>query len=210
MNYSLYSGGAFLSRNSYKFEEISSFEGMKNFINTLFLLLLFVSLRSAAQQGILMMPLEQDSAQIELNKQIEYRQLISGQMPAGLMTEKIELPGFNFNEELARRYSLNFNLYSFGGVPTTGISTGSMYPFFSPFHQNGMVFSEGAYKFGDKFTLGGFSYGANSMMSALLPNQGLNKFNTYGSTLFMQYKVSKNFKIETRVNVSQGGKYPGF
>jgi hypothetical protein len=26
----------------------------------------------------------------------------------------------------------------------------------------------------------------------------------------MQYKVSKNFKIETRFNVSQGGRYPGF
>ena len=183
---------------------------MKDFINILFLLLLFISVRSAAQQGILMMPLEQDSAQIELNKQIEYRQLISGQMPAGLITEKIELPGFNFNEELARRYALNLNLYSFGGIPMTGISTGSMYPFFSPFYQNGMVLSEGAYKMGDKFTLGGFSYGANSIMNLPTLNPEMNNFDSYGSTLFLQYKVSKNFKIETRVNVSQRGIHPGF
>ena len=182
---------------------------MTNLKKIIFLLLTFVSMAGTAQQGILMMPLEQDSAQIELGKQIEYRQLISGQMPAGLISEKIELPGFNFNEELARRYSLNLNLYSFGGIPMTGISTGSMYPFFSPFYQNGMVLSEGAYNFGGKFTFGGFSYGANSMMSAPLPNQ-MDKFDNYGSTLFMQYKVSKNFKIETRINVSQRGIYPGF
>jgi hypothetical protein len=84
-----------------------------------------------------------------------------------------------------------------------------MYPFFSPFYQNGMVLSEGAYNFGGKFTFGGFSYGTNSVMSAPLPNQ-MNKFDNYGSTLFMQYKVSKNFKIETRVNINQGGGYPGF
>lgn len=185
---------------------------MNNFKKILFLLLplYLISVKSIAQQGIMMMPLEQDSAQVELGKQIEYRQLISGQMPAELISETIKLPGFNFNDEFSRRYTLNLNMQSFGGIPYTGFSAGSMYPGFSPFYQNGMVLSEAAYKVGDKFTFGGFSYGANSMMSAPLPNQGMNKFDSYGSTIFLQYKVSKNFKIETRVNVNQGGFYPGF
>lgn len=183
---------------------------MKYFRIILFLFLLTITARIFAQQGLIMMPLEQDSAQIELGKQIEYRKLISGQMTAGLMSETIKLPGFNFHNEFARRYTLNLNLQSFGGIPFSGFSAGSMYSMFSPFYQNGMILSEAAYKVGDKFTFGGFSYGANSMLSAPLPNKGMNKFDSYGSTIFLQYKVSKNFKIETRVNVSQGGMYPGF
>ena len=176
----------------------------------LFLPLYLIPVKSIAQQGLIMPTLEQDSAQIELGKQIEYRQLISGQVPGVMSPETIKLPGFNFNDEFSRRYTLNLNMQSFGGIPFTGFSAGSMYPGFSPFYQNGMVLSEAAYKVGDKFTFGGFSYGANSMMSAPLPNQGMNKFDSYGSTIFLQYKVSKNFKIETRVNVNQGGFYPGF
>jgi len=179
---------------------------MKNFKNILFGLLFLISFGSFAQQGIMMMPLEQDSSQIELNKQIEYRQLISGQMPAGLLSEKIILPGFNFKEEYAQRYTLSFNAYSFGSIPASGFSLSSMSPFYSPFYQNGRVFSEAAYKIGDKFTFGGFSYGTNPMMMPP-PAPGINNFNRYGSTMFMQYKVGKNFKIETRVNVSQGPKY---
>lgn len=183
---------------------------MKDFKIILFLFLLVITARSFAQQGLIMMPLEQDSAQIELGKQIEYRQLISGQMPAGLMSETIKLPGFNFHDEFAQRYSVQFNMYSFGSFPASGFSAGTMNSFYSPFYQNAMVLSEAAYKIGNKFSFGGFSYGANSMLSAPLPNQGMNKFDSYGSTIFLQYKVSKNFKIETRVNVSQGGIYPGF
>ncbi len=186
------------------------FEGMKNFKNILFGLLFLFSVGSFAQQGIIMMPLENDSAQIELEKQIEYRQLISGEFGKDLFPETIKLSGFDLNTEFAKMYSLNFNVYNFSNMFNSGISTG-MNPFPSPFYQNGMVFSEGAYNLGNKFTFGGYSYGANSIMTGPpLPNMGMDKFQRYGSTLFMQYKVSKNFKIETRVNVSQGGMYPGF
>jgi len=75
----------------------------------------------------------------------------------------------------------------------------------SPFIRDGTVFSAGEYQFSDKFKIGGYSYGANSVFSAPFPNQGLNdSYDFRGNTLFMQYKVSKNFKIETRVNVQQG------
>jgi hypothetical protein len=182
---------------------------MKNFKNTVFLILLFISIGSAAQEGLILKQMEQDSAQIQLERQIELRQLISGKTGNDFMIEKIELPKFDYKSEFTKRYSQNLDIYSFNSLPRTGFSPGMMNPFYSPFYQNGMVLSEGAWKLSDKFTLGGFSYGANSMMSAPLPNQ-MNKFDSYGSTLFMQYKVSKNFKIETRVNVQQRGMYPGF
>jgi len=167
--------------------------------------LFILSLAASAQEGLILKPMEQDSALIKLERQIEYNQLISGQIPGELFLEKIELPKFDYKTEFVKRYSLNYDNYSFNSLPLTGFSLGMM----GPFYQNGMVLSEAAYKVGDKFTFGGFSYGINPMMMPP-PAPGINNFNRYGSTMFMQYKVSKNFKIETRVNVSQGGQYPGF
>lgn len=176
--------------------------------------LLFLTLvwfGASAQQGKILMPLETDSSQTEIEKQIEYRQLISGQFGNELFPEPVKLPGFDINMEFAKMYSLNLNVYNFNSIYNSGFSTGTMIPFYSPFYQNGMVLSEGAYSFGDKFTLGGFSYGANLMLPGPpISAPGMDKFDRYGSTLFMQYKVSKNFKVETRFNVSQGGRYPGF
>ncbi len=172
--------------------------------------LLILTLIAGAQEGLILKPLEQDSTQLGLERQIEYRQLISGQVPENLVMEIPQLPKFDFNEGIYKRYSFDFDNYSFYNFGGGVFSSVALNPFYSPFYGNGAVFSQGAYKLNDKFTIGGFSYGANPVMSAPFPNQGLNKFNTYGSTLFMQYKVSKNFKIETRINVQQGGRYPGF
>ena len=184
---------------------------MNSFKNILLLFLTLSWFGAAAQQGKILMPLETDSSQIKLERQIEYRQLISGEFGNELIPEPIKLSGFDINTEFAKMYSLNFNMYNFNSMFNHGFSPGMMSPFYSPFYQNGMVLSEGAYKFSDKFSFGGFSYGANSMMSGPpMPTSGMGKFDRYGSTLFMQYKVSKNFKIETRFNVSQRGRYPGF
>lgn len=163
-----------------------------------------------AQQGLDMKSLEVDSTQIELEKQNDYHRLISGVPETSLFMEKIDLPNFDLSQEFSKRNNLNFNFYSFKNLPLHGFSTGLINPGFSPFYQNGMVLSEGAYQLGSKFVLGGYSYGINSMFSAPLPNKQMGNFDRYGSTMFLQYKVSKNFKIETRVNVSQGAHPPGF
>jgi len=76
---------------------------MKIFIKILFLVLMIASLKSNAQQAEILMPMEQDSTQIELGKQIEYRQLISGEMFPGLHGETITLSGFDFDAEFAKR-----------------------------------------------------------------------------------------------------------
>jgi hypothetical protein len=182
---------------------------MKIFIKIFFLVLIIASIKSTAQQGELLMPLSQDSAQIELGKQIEYRELISGQMFPGLNGETVTLSGFNLDDGYANRYGFSFDLYSFDSYSMSSFSAGGLSPIYSPFNQNGMVLSEGAYKFGDKFTFGGYSYGTNPM-NLPPPMPGMNDFSRYGNTMFMQYKVGKNFKIETRFNISQGGRYPGF
>jgi len=136
---------------------------MKIFIKILFLVLVISSLKSIAQQSEILMPLEQDSTQIELGKQTEYRQLISGQLFPEIQGETVSLTGFNFDREFAKQYGFSFDMFSFAHTPLTGFSTGFINPLFSPFNQNGMILSEGAYKMNNKFTFGGYSYGTISM-----------------------------------------------
>ncbi len=166
---------------------------------------------SVAQQGLQMEFTEQDSAEMKLQREIEYRQLISGNVfDTNLLDEKIELPDFDFMAEYHNRYSLNLGMNPIANYSFGGISSGMTNPFYSPFYSNAMVLSAAAYQLGDKFVLGGYSYGTNSIFAAPNPNRGMNNFDSYGSTLFLQYKVSKNFKIETRINVQQNGQHPGF
>ena len=178
---------------------------MKILKNIPFLFLILISVFATAQEGLILKPMDIDSTLIGVERQLEYQQLISGQIPNEMLFEKVELPKFDYKSEYYKRYSINYDMFTFNSMPLTVFSPGMM----SPFYHNGVVLSEAAYKVGDKFTFGGFSYGMNPMMLPP-PAPGINNFNRYGSTMFMQYKVSKNFKIETRVNVSQGGQYPGF
>lgn len=177
----------------------------------IFISFLFIAFGSVAQQGLQMEFTEQDSAQMELQRQIEYRQLISGNaFGANLLDEEIKLPDFDFMAEYDNRYSINLGVYPMAKYSFGGISPGMTNPFHSPFYGNAMVLSAAAYQLGDKFVFGGYSYGTNSIFAAPYPNRGMNNFDSYGSTLFLQYKVSKNFKIETRINVQQNGQHPGF
>jgi len=154
---------------------------------------------------------EQDSAQMKLQREIEYRQLISGNaFGSNLLDEKIELPDFNFMAEYSNRYTLNLGVSPVTNYNFVGISSGISPMFYSPFYGNATVLSAASYKLGSKFVLGGYSYGTNSIFGAPGLNNGMNNFDSYGSTLILQYKVSKKFKIETQINVQQGRQHPGF
>ncbi len=132
----------------------------------LFLLALFIFVESNAQ---VMMPMEQDSAQIELERQIEYRQLIAGKPESNLFIEKIDLPDFDLTAEYDKRYTLNLNYFALKTLPLSNFSSSMFLPVYSPFFANGKILSEAAYQLGDKFVLGGYSYGMNSIFSAPLP-----------------------------------------
>jgi len=178
----------------------------------LILFLMIISFAAAAQEGLapLMTDPVPDSVQLEAERQMMYHQLLNGTLDSDLFTQPIQLPEFDFKSEIIQRWNLNFNdlAYSPGYF-------GAFYPgrfTFQPsqFLLSGTVFSAGEYQFSDKFKVGGFSYGANSVFSAPIPNNGFNTNYDYrGASMFMQYKVSKNFKIETRVNVQQNNN-PGF
>lgn len=74
--------------------------------------------------------------------------------------------------------------------------------FWSPFLQNGTTFNQATYRLNNRFLFGGSSFGAQSIFDTPKLNQNIQNMSIKGASMFMQYKVSDHFKIETRVSVS--------
>ena len=128
--------------------------------------------------------------------------LIPNEMDFKLSGFQFDIPG-----EISKRWSLDqperisFSAFeSMFFTPYSGFQP-------SPFLREGVVLSGASYRLNNRFSMGGYSFGANSIFTAPLPGKGFNQYDVRGSTLFMQYNVSGKFKIETRVSVTQG---PGF
>ena len=189
--------------------EVTILSDVNSFKYTGLLFLLLATSSIFAQQGAILKPLELDSTQMEINRQNDYRKLISGDFLNESENQKISLPGFNPNYVYRQGYNLNLDFMRLNHSPLIGFSTESLSSFYSPFFHDGVVLSEGAYSLGNKLIVGGFSYGANAIYTAPYHKQQLNDLDSYGSTLFMQYKVSKKFIIQTRVNVT-GRPGPGY
>jgi hypothetical protein len=54
----------------------------------------------------------------------------------------------------------------------------------------------------DRLLVGGNSFGVQSVFDQPRMNSSMQNMSTKGASVFMQYKVSKNFKVETRVSIS--------
>lgn len=166
----------------------------------LFALLLLRGVNTRAQEKLMPVMPQEDSTQMAVERQILYHQLISGTLENSELFDIPQLPKFDFSKVIAQWVSFSPS----GMIRSTDL--GFMPGLFSvsPFMQNAGIHSSASYQVGNKLTVGGYSFGGNSIFQAPMPNQGMNNFDTHGSTLFMEYKVSKNFKIETRVSVTQG------
>ncbi len=161
-----------------------------------------------AQEKLMPVMPEQDSSMIAAERMILYNQLLTGALPSGDLWQPFPMTRLDFgNEALKFR---NFNLYErpadfrLAGYPNFSLTGAGFHPFL--LHSN--VLSGSEYRLNERFMLGGYSFQGRSAFTAPFPNQGLNSYDVRGSTLFMKYNVSKNFKIETRVNVIQGPGYP--
>jgi len=73
---------------------------------------------------------------------------------------------------------------------------------YSPFFTSGKIFNQAIYRVNDRFSFGGNSFGTQSVFDQPALNPAIQIMSTKGASMFLQYKVSKNFKIETRVSVS--------
>jgi hypothetical protein len=103
------------------------------------------------------------------------------------------LPDYNKNLDF-KKY-LNYSKSSTGSFSTVGYIV-------SPFYTNGTIFNQATYRLSDRLSYGGNSFGTQSVFDAPRMNSSINDMSTKGASIFMQYKVSKNFKVETRVSVA--------
>lgn len=174
-----------------------------------YIFLIFLSvlvLNVYAQEPLMPLMPEKDSVALAAERQLIYYQMLSGTLDLGEWAEPVKLPDFGTFFKASQSSSFYMPEGTLFHI-TDGFSP-YRYGFgFSPFLRDETVFSGSVIKLNEKFTLGGYSFGANSVFSAPFPSRGLNNFDLRGSTLFLKYNVSKNFKIETRVNVTHG---PGF
>jgi hypothetical protein len=173
----------------------------------IFILFIFAGFGLRAQELMLPeLPVE-DSLYLEPGKEFMYEPLISG----GLFLDEIKRPvqayKFDLGGELSKRWSFDVSEQITGFWQESVFFNRHTALVPSPFLRDGVVLSGAAYKLNNRFSMGGYSFGGHSIFTAPVPNQGYNQFDVRGSTLFMQYNVSKKFKIETRINVTQG---PGY
>jgi hypothetical protein len=173
----------------------------------IFILFIFTGFGLNAQELMLPELPEVDSLFLEPGEDFMYEPLISGGLFLDEMKRTVQAYQFDLAGELSKRWSFDVS------EQITGFWQEGM--FFnrpsgivsSPFMRDGVVLSGASYKLNSRFSMGGYSFGGNSVFTAPFPNQGFNQFDVRGSTLFMQYNVSKKFRIETRINVTQG---PGY
>lgn len=119
----------------------------------------------------------------------------------------VVLPDFDFSHYFRSRWKVD-DLSGFGNLPFSGslFNAGSGFSLF-PYPGTGTVFNQASYRLSDKVLIGGNSFGVNTLLSAPFSRPGANAWEWRGASMFMEYKVSRNFRIETRVSVT-GNQYP--
>jgi hypothetical protein len=118
----------------------------------------------------------------------------------------LDAPVFDFKPYMQSNWKVEYQ-NSIGFHPEARFSFGN--PFMvSPLFHTGTIFNQATYSLSDKLTLGGNSFGVNSIFTAPLPHPAANQWETRGASMFMQYKVNKNFKIETRISVTGNQYHP--
>jgi hypothetical protein len=108
-----------------------------------------------------------------------------------------------FSQPLLPDFTKNMNFKK--DLSYSGISGESFLPVrfgISPFFTSGIIFNQATYRLNDRFSFGGSSFGAQSVFDKPKMNSSIRDMSTKGASMFMQYKFSNNFKVETRVSIT--------
>ena len=108
-----------------------------------------------------------------------------------------------FNKPLLPDYtkSLDFKKYLGASTENTYFNYSSGI-FFNPFFSSVQVFNQKIYKLNDHFSFGGNSFGVQSVFDQPKMNPAIQDMSVKGASMILQYKVSDQFKVETRVSIS--------
>lgn len=73
---------------------------------------------------------------------------------------------------------------------------------YNPMFGQFSIMNQARYQISDKFSIGGNSFAGSSIFDPMPMNRPFNEMGIKGASMFMEYKVSKKLKIETRVSVT--------
>jgi hypothetical protein len=118
--------------------------------------------------------------------------------------EEINLKDLSmFHQPLLPDYTKNPDFKKYlDASPVTSFSYYSSGFSFNPFFTSGQVFNQSTYRLNDHFSIGGNSFGAQSIFDQPKMNPTIQEMSVKGASMFIQYKVSDKFKVETRVSIS--------
>ena len=80
--------------------------------------------------------------------------------------------------------------------------TSSMVYGYQPFFGSFSIMNQARYQINNRLSIGGNSFSGSSIFDPVPLNRPFNERNINGASMFLEYKVSKKFKIETRVTVT--------
>jgi hypothetical protein len=106
----------------------------------------------------------------------------------------LKIPAFDFSDILKDKWQIDYSISRFAYFP-------SGY-FLFPYPGTGMVFNQASWKASPKLTVGGSSFGFSDPFRAPLPFAGSGQYPNRGMSVFMEYKIGKNFRIGGGVTVS--------
>ncbi|HZL08389.1 MAG TPA: hypothetical protein VFC65_00210 [Prolixibacteraceae bacterium] len=108
-----------------------------------------------------------------------------------------------FSQPLLPEY--NKNLDFLHHLNSSGLSTESfsMTGFgISPFFSTANIFNQATYKLNDRLSVGGNSFGIQSAFDQPKLNPTIQEMSTRGASMFLQYKITDKFKVETRFSIT--------
>jgi len=108
-----------------------------------------------------------------------------------------------FHQSLLPDYTKNLDFSKYFSSSLISSESFSVHGFgLSPFYLNSVIFNQATYRLNDRFSIGGNSFGAQSVFDQPRINSSMQNMSTKGASMFLQYKVSKSFKVETWVSIS--------
>lgn len=108
-----------------------------------------------------------------------------------------------FNQPLLPNYTRNLDFLKNLNTSRIAVNSYTYSGFvFSPFISSARIFNQETYRLNNRLSFGGNSFGAQSVFDMPNLNPSIQDMNTKGASLFMQYKVSKKFKVEGQVSIT--------
>jgi len=108
-----------------------------------------------------------------------------------------------FDQPLLPDYLKNLDFKKYWGTSKFSTETFSVTGFgITPFYSSGTIYNQATYRLNDHFSFGGNSFGAQSVFGQPKINQTIQNMSTKGASMFIEYKVSDKFKVQTRVSIS--------